>query len=628
MRFSFRAFIVILVATVCLSTASTYAAGQSGTTPAPDKKATVTANTANVTAPAKKTTPKKATKPTVEQQLQQLNDKLSQQQTQIQQQQGQIQQLLQTNSDLKTQVQQQNTTFQSSVQQASQQAAAAQQGVNSLHTTVTDLQSTTQATANALLENKKGVEALENPLAIHYKGVTITPGGWLESTFLVRGRNENADLTSNFAASPYNGVVNSNLTEFQASARGSRPILVATANAGSTKLTGYWEMDFLGAANTANYVETNSFNPRMRQLWMQAETKSGLTFTAGQFWSLMTTDRKGIATRAEFIPTTIEGSYVVGYTYVRQNAVRLTKDWNNKVWGAVEVANSQTTLATSYTPANLMGFNNSSNALSPTGSTVPFGTPVTVSLNGFSTTVVAPTGANGLSTDLAPDFIGKLAFEPGWGHFEVKGLVRLFRDRIAGTADAAGTTNVTAGGGLGWAAILPLKPKKIDFIFEGLAGKGIGRYGAANLADVTVKPNGDLVPLPAINALAGFEFHPNPKLDVFVYGGDQYVGNQGYSTLNAEGKLVPAGYGSFLVNNTNCGVEVVPAGGAACGAQNKNLWDTTGGLWYRLWKGNFGTLQYGAQFEYIYRNTWAGIKGGSPTGNEAVGLTSIRFYLP
>ena len=197
--------------------------------------------------------------------------------------------------------------------------------MNSLHTTMVDLQSTTQATANALLENKKGVEALENPLAIHYKGVTITPGGWLESTFLVRGRNENADITSNFDSVPYNGVVNSNLSEFQASARGSRPIVVATANAGSTKLTGYWEMDFLGAADTANYVETNSFNPRMRQLWMQAETKNGLTFTAGQFWSLMTTDRKGIATRSEFIPTTIEGSYVVGYTYVRQNAVRSPK---------------------------------------------------------------------------------------------------------------------------------------------------------------------------------------------------------------------------------------------------------------------------------------------------------------
>jgi hypothetical protein len=600
MRFSFRVLILSLVATVCLSTAFVSAAGQSGTTPTTTVKKTTTTS--------KKTTAKK---PTVEEQLQQLTNKLTQEQAQIQQQQSQIQQLQQTNTQLTQQVQQQGQTLQSSVQQATQQATAAQDGVNTLHTTVTDLQSTTQATANALLANKKSVDALENPLAIHYKGVTITPGGWLESTFLVRGHNENADITTNFGAVPLSGVANTNLSEFRASARGSRPILVATGMAGSTKLTGYFEMDFLGQAPTANYVETNSFNPRMRQLWMQAEFKNGVTFTAGQFWSLMTTDRKGIATRSEFIPTTIEGSYVVGYTYTRQNAVRITKDWNNKVWGAFEVAGAQTTVATSYTPVNLMGFATSTNALSPNSSTLNY-------LAG---------SAAGMSTDLAPDFIGKLAFEPGYGHYEIKALVSLFRDRIASTADTTGSTNVTAGGGLGWAAILPIVPKKVDFVFEGLAGKGTGRYNAAAQSDVTLEPNGNIVPLPAINSLAGFEFHPTPKLDVFVYGGDQYVGKEAFSTLS-DGKLVAAGYGSYLVNNANCDVEVIPEGGAACGAQNKNLWDATGGLWYRIYSGPFGRLQYGMQFEYISRNSWSAVKGGSPTGSDAVGLTSIRFYLP
>ena len=31
-----------------------------------------------------------------------------------------------------------------------------------------------------------------------------------------------------------------------------------------------------------------------------------------------------------------------------------------------------------------------------------------------------------------PDVIAKVAFEPGWGHFEVKGLMRVFRDKIPG----------------------------------------------------------------------------------------------------------------------------------------------------------------------------------------------------
>ena len=51
-----------------------------------------------------------------------------------------------------------------------------------------------------------------------------------------------------------------------------------------------------------------------------------------------------------------------------------------------------------------MGFNTSTNASVPNGSTLNY-------LSG---------SANGMSTDLAPDFIGKLAFEPGYGHFEIK----------------------------------------------------------------------------------------------------------------------------------------------------------------------------------------------------------------
>ncbi len=595
MHFSFRTPVRLLVAGLCLSIPLASAFAQTSAAPAT----------------AKKTTKKTTKAPTVAEQLQQLNEKLAQQQQQVQQQQTQIQQLQQTNTQLQQQVQQQGQSLQAAAQQADQHAAAAQDGVNSLHTTVTDLQGTTQATANALLENKKAVNALENPLAIHYKGLTITPGGWVESTFLVRGANENADITSNFGAVPLGGTANTNLSEFRASARGTRPIIVATANAGSTKLTGYFEMDFLGQAPTANFIETNSFSPRQRQLWMQAEFKNGVTLTAGQFWSLMTTDRKGIATRAEFIPTTIEGSYVVGYSYARQNAVRVTKDWGNKIWGALEVASAQTTVSASYTPANLMGFNTSSNALSPNSSTLNY-------LAGSAT---------GMSTDLAPDFIGKLAFEPGYGHYEIKGIVSMFRDRIATAGDVTGHTNVTAGGGLGWAAILPIVPKKVDFIFEGLAGKGVGRYSAAAQPDVTLEPNGHVVPLGSISSLAGFEFHPTSKLDLYTYGGDNYVGQDRFKTLNAEGKLVPAGYGSFLVNNTNCDLEVIPTGGAACGAQNKNLWDVTGGFWYRIYTGPFGRLQYGMQFEYISRTSWAG-KGGTPSGNDAVGLTSIRFYLP
>lgn len=590
MRQSLRSPLALLLATACLfSPLIAYAGGQGG---AASEKGGKTSNRKNVAKPKG---------PNVADQIQLLQQQLKKQQDMIEGQQGQIQQLQQNNAQLQQQVQQQGQSLQGSVQQATQQAAAVQQDVKDLHSTVSTLQSDTKLQASALAETKKSVSSLESPLAIHYKGVNLYPGGWVESTFLVRGRNENADITSNFGAVPFERVANANLTEFRASARGSRAILAADGMAGSTKLTGYMELDFLGQAPTANQVETNSFSPRQRQLWGQAEFKNGITVTGGQFWSLITTDRKGIATRAEFIPTTIEGSYVVGYTYVRQNSIRINKNFSNKAWAAFEIDNSETTLGTSYTPDNLYGFNNSANALSPNGSTLNY-------LAGST---------NGFSTNLMPDFVGKVVFEPGWGHYELKGLARVFRDRINGN------NNKSFGGGVGWAAILPVKPKKVDFIFEGLVGKGIGRYGAANQPDVTIKPNGEITPLPAVHALAGLEFHPQPKLDVFVYVGDEYVGAERYVTDTGK----PGGYGSHLVNNTYCQTEVVPTGKPACGAQNKNIYDVTGGFWYRIWKGPFGTFQFGSQFAFIHRTAWAGI-GGAPTGNDPVGMTSLRFYLP
>jgi len=124
--------------------------------------------------------------------------------------------------------------------------------------------------------------------------------------------------------------------------------------------------------------------------------------------------------------------------------------------------------------------------------------------------------------------------------------------------------------------------------------------------------------------MSGLEFHPKPKLDLFVYGGDEYYGRASY--INPV-TLGPAGYGSPLVNNTNCRLEIIPTGGAACGAQNKNIWEGTAGFWYRIYRGPYGTLQYGMQYEYLNRSTWSGT-GGAPRGIENVVLTSVRFILP
>ena len=64
----------------------------------------------------------------------------------------------------------------------------------------------------------------------------------------------------------------------------------------------------------------------------------------------------------------------------------------------------------------------------------------------------------------------------------------------------------------------------------------------------------------------------------------------------------------------------------------RNLQEVTTGFWYRFYKGPAGTIQWGAQAEFIRKNTWAGTTTNNatttPKGSEAVVLTSFRYVLP
>src|SRR4029453_8730846 len=83
--------------------------------------------------------------------------------------------------------------------------------------------------------------------ASSFKGLTITPGGFLQSTALVRRRNENADVATSYSAIPLNGSPNANLSELRGTARTAQLSLLIQGSAGKTKLRGYVETDFLGA---------------------------------------------------------------------------------------------------------------------------------------------------------------------------------------------------------------------------------------------------------------------------------------------------------------------------------------------------------------------------------------------
>ena len=150
---------------------------------------------------------------------------------------------------------------------------------------------------------------------------------------------------------------------------------------------------------------------------------------------------------------------------------------------------------------------------------------------------------NNYSADVAPDIIGKIAFDPSFAHFEAYGVARFMRDRVSQTGSGSNSTIVGGGGGAG--AVVHLIPALLDLQGSFLAGDGIGRYGSAQLPDAVVGANGQPEALPEIEALVGLVGHPDPAVDVYGYIGTEQISAR-YFAADSKGTLTGYGYGSPL----------------------------------------------------------------------------------
>jgi len=468
------------------------------------------------------------------------------------------------------------------------------------------------------------------PASIHVKGITLTPGGFMEGAAVWRQKALSADVTTPFNTIPLPGAEQAKMSEFNVSGRQSRIAMLVEGKLSNVKIGGYYETDFLGVGITSNYTESNSYVLRQRQFWGQAAFDNGWTVTGGQMWTLVTENKHGLDNRTEALPMVIDGSYHVGFSWARQPGIRVTKNFNNKIWLGFSVENAETTLTAHGENNNfLMGaFGTSAGSLNPV--------------------------ANYAYTS-APDFIFKAAFEPGWGHYEVFGVLSTFRDRVfpnetTETPSALGAYNDTRmGGGIGANARVPLFHKKLDAGVHFFGGDGIGRYGASILADTTVRPNGTLAPIRNFQSLGTLEWHATAQLDVYAYVGGEYAARTAFFKTGATSPN--EGYGAIGLNNYGCFTEPVPGtdtstpngtGGstgfvpgtlANCTGDTRSVFEGTLGFWYRFYKGPRGTVQFGPQYSYINRNTWSG--AGATTGSivaphstENMVITSFRYVLP
>ncbi len=462
----------------------------------------------------------------------------------------------------------------------------------------------------------------EPPTAIHIKGITITPGGFMAAEGVWRQRGITNDINTDFKGIPFGGASNAHLNDLNFSGRQSQINALVQGKLDDVKIGGYFEGDFLSAGVTSNNNQTNSYTFRQRQFWAQAAFDSGWTFTGGQMWSLVTETRKGTQPLSEAKPMTIDAQYNVGFSWERQFGFRISKSFaDNKVTLAASVEGPQTTFGGKLQTQN--------------------------------TLIAAPGDLAGLynnqanySYNATPDFILKAVFEPGWGHYEIFGVVGTVRSRFFPCAGAtaaapcpindatnsgslAGNDTRTVGG-FGVNARAPFFNKKLEVALHFLGGDGVARYGNTTLADVTARPDGTLAPLHAYQGLGTLEYHATPKLDIYAYVGGEYDSRAAY--VNAAGAGV--GYGSPLVSNAGCQTELsptnqnTPLSPAACQGDIRNIIEGTLGFWYKFYQGPKGRLQYGLQYSYAVRNTWSDAAGNEPHGIDNMVFTSFRYYLP
>jgi hypothetical protein len=416
-------------------------------------------------------------------------------------------------------------------------------------------------------------------------------------------------------------------------------------------------------------------------------------------WSLVTEDKKGIDNRQELPPLTIDPQYNVGFDWARQYGVRVVQNIANKLAVGFAVEGPQATIG---------GRGFSSVVTSTSGITTATGGNTILDAAGAGGGLFNFADTTGYSVNKAPDFIAKAALDPGWGHYEVFGVASLFRNRVypcgvvgtnakdnvspapvldqitcslngTVTPSTTGAFNNNAWGGGGGANFrIPLLPsKKLELEGQGMAGDGIGRYGSAQIADLTFTPNGTEALIRNYHGMGGLEWH-SPKWDLYGYYGAEYGARtafKGYNIITATKTVaipatatttaIPAttsttfktnqigGYGSPFANNSGCLTESLPSNNltgqfpppaapfnptsGSCAGDIRVISEATVGFWYKFYNGPKGGFRFGLQYSYFEKDGWSGNNSAAGTSTKAgfapkaidnMIWTSIRYYIP
>jgi hypothetical protein len=430
-----------------------------------------------------------------------------------------------------------------------------------------------------------------SPLAIQIGSAAFTPFGFMDFTSVTRSTNTGGSLATSFGTIPFNNTAAGQLSETRFSAQNSRLGLRVDSDFDDLKVLGYVETDFVGTPSASENVTSNSATMRMRAYFVDL-MKGDWEFLAGQDWSLMTPNRKGLSPIPSdlFYTQDVDLSYQSGLIWARQPQVRLVYHASPEWAAGLSLENPDQYVGSAVTlPSNF-------NAAS------------------------VDNGSNGTATpNLIPDVIGKIAYDTKIGgfpfHADAAGLFREFKINTLVTGANPVSTNASASGEAVSLNMNVGVAPGLALIENAFYGDGGGRYIAnGNAPDFIVLPANaagvdTLSPVHSRSILGGFEWDATPANKLYAY----------YSLVNISNDFAPTGAAS------NVGYGYV----GSANTNNKSIEEYTIGDADTIWKKpGYGDLKFLIQTSYLDRMPWYVAPGTPANAHLGMLYMDLRYDLP
>ncbi len=426
-----------------------------------------------------------------------------------------------------------------------------------------------------------------SPLQFGIGNTTIMPVGFMDLTSVWRDKDAGSSIGSNFGSIPYNNVTAAHLSEFRFSPQNSRLGFRVDGDWKGAHFIGYNEFDFLGTSGSNNLGVTNgAFVPRIRLYWVDVR-KDKFEILAGQSWSMMTPNRKGISALPGdlFYSQVIDVNYMIGLPWSRQPGIRFLLHPSDKVTFGLSLENPDQYIG---------GSGGGSSIVLPTALTSLAGGQ----FDNASNVLVTP--------NVHPDIIAKLAFDPSSrAHVEFAGIYRTFKDWNPVTS----VYSTKGGGGASVNANFEIV-KNFRLVTNNFWSDGGGRYLFGNAPDLVVRADGTISPIHSGGTVDGFEAQVTKKLLLYAYYGGVYVGRN--TALDANGTSL-IGYGYTKSANS----------------QNRSIQEGSFGFNQTIWKDSkYGALNLMGQYEYLTRNPWYVATNAPKATHTNTIYFNLRYTLP